>query len=98
MVGSPSSLNQSIFGSIKDCGKLPTYPSPDPTFCTKRENKLRLTELGEGWVDEIAELLSQIVIPKSRNGERLRKPLVSDTAVISHYFISTLKERKRGDR
>lgn len=55
MVGSPSSLNQSIFGSIKDCGKLPTYPSPDPTFCTKRENKLRLTELGEGWVDEIAD-------------------------------------------
>lgn len=49
-------------------------------------------------MDGIAELLSQIVIPKSRNGERLRKPLASDTAVISHYFLKTLKERKKGDR
>ena len=35
-----------VFGLIKVSGKLPTYPSPKPTFCPKREVSVNAREMG----------------------------------------------------
>ena len=43
-----------VFGLIKVSGKLPTYPSPKPTFCPKRELSVNTRELGLEVLDPVS--------------------------------------------
>ena len=43
-----------VFGLIKVSGKLPTYPSPKPTFCPKREVSVNARELGLEVLDPVS--------------------------------------------
>ena len=40
-------IQQSLIGLIWVSGKLPTYPSPKPSFCPKREVSVNVS-LGKG--------------------------------------------------
>ena len=46
--------NGELFGTIQVTGKLPTYPSPKPTFCRKSETSVSV-DLGEGQVGSFSE-------------------------------------------
>ena len=47
-----------VKGSSYVSGKLPTYPSPKPTFCLKWEVSVN-AGLGEGYVDSFQETLNE---------------------------------------
>ena len=47
-------VNHECFGSMYVSGKLPTYPSPNLTFCPKREVNVNVS-FGDGWVGSFAE-------------------------------------------
>ena len=46
-------------GSIKASGKLPTFPSPNPTFCPKWEVTVN-ADLGEGYVGSFLDVTIQM--------------------------------------
>ena len=48
------SQSRKFYGSITVSGKLPTYPSPKPTFCPKWEESAN-AGLREGWVGSFPE-------------------------------------------
>ena len=52
----------SICGSVYVSGKLPTYPYPKPTFCSKWEGRINVI-LGEGQVDSFPETYIDPYLP-----------------------------------